>query len=219
MTINEKQMYPSIQAKIWGSLGQVGISLLGSQCGCWPIYQPTSILDVIEPVQYSSISPVCCYWGRTVLVHQPSLLLLWPYSTRPTAQSAVIEAVQYSSISPVCCYWGRTVLVHQASLLLALFYCWFRIWEMAEGFSGLTVQDVIEALSDIMRVCYPLMYNRYNNSLCQRPCTFQIATSYHASHLKIMKNVSLRVSVEREVVVWLKKMLAFLNRNYLRQIR
>jgi neurofibromin 1 len=23
MTINEKQMYPSIQAKIWGSLGQV----------------------------------------------------------------------------------------------------------------------------------------------------------------------------------------------------
>lgn len=24
MTINEKQMYPSIQAKIWGSLGQVG---------------------------------------------------------------------------------------------------------------------------------------------------------------------------------------------------
>ena len=61
MTINEKQMYPSIQAKIWGSLGQVGISLLGSQCGCWPMYQPTSILDVIEAVQYSSISPVCCY--------------------------------------------------------------------------------------------------------------------------------------------------------------
>lgn len=27
MTINEKQMYPSIQAKIWGSLGQV-LSLL-----------------------------------------------------------------------------------------------------------------------------------------------------------------------------------------------
>lgn len=26
MTINEKQMYPSIQAKIWGSLGQVGPS-------------------------------------------------------------------------------------------------------------------------------------------------------------------------------------------------
>lgn len=25
MTINEKQMYPSIQAKIWGSLGQVPI--------------------------------------------------------------------------------------------------------------------------------------------------------------------------------------------------
>lgn len=27
MTINEKQMYPSIQAKIWGSLGQVGLLL------------------------------------------------------------------------------------------------------------------------------------------------------------------------------------------------
>lgn len=27
MTINEKQMYPSIQAKIWGSLGQVGPTL------------------------------------------------------------------------------------------------------------------------------------------------------------------------------------------------
>lgn len=27
MTINEKQMYPSIQAKIWGSLGQVGLPL------------------------------------------------------------------------------------------------------------------------------------------------------------------------------------------------
>lgn len=26
MTINEKQMYPSIQAKIWGSLGQVSLS-------------------------------------------------------------------------------------------------------------------------------------------------------------------------------------------------
>lgn len=26
MTINEKQMYPSIQAKIWGSLGQVSTS-------------------------------------------------------------------------------------------------------------------------------------------------------------------------------------------------
>lgn len=25
MTINEKQMYPSIQAKIWGSLGQVSL--------------------------------------------------------------------------------------------------------------------------------------------------------------------------------------------------
>lgn len=25
MTINEKQMYPSIQAKIWGSLGQVRV--------------------------------------------------------------------------------------------------------------------------------------------------------------------------------------------------
>lgn len=30
MTINEKQMYPSIQAKIWGSLGQVGFLISSS---------------------------------------------------------------------------------------------------------------------------------------------------------------------------------------------
>lgn len=34
MTINEKQMYPSIQAKIWGSLGQV-LSLLKHLCGTY----------------------------------------------------------------------------------------------------------------------------------------------------------------------------------------
>lgn len=33
MTINEKQMYPSIQAKIWGSLGQVSAPR-GRSDGC-----------------------------------------------------------------------------------------------------------------------------------------------------------------------------------------
>lgn len=40
MTINEKQMYPSIQAKIWGSLGQV------SQPAVWRSLNPVGLSDL-----------------------------------------------------------------------------------------------------------------------------------------------------------------------------
>lgn len=44
MTINEKQMYPSIQAKIWGSLGQVSERDLGALTR-----EPVSLCNAVLP--------------------------------------------------------------------------------------------------------------------------------------------------------------------------
>ncbi|KAG8122695.1 hypothetical protein E2320_018199 [Naja naja] len=46
MTINEKQMYPSIQAKIWGSLGQLSTRVLGQTVFLNDIYYASEIEEI-----------------------------------------------------------------------------------------------------------------------------------------------------------------------------
>lgn len=53
MTINEKQMYPSIQAKIWGSLGQVG-----PVSGPRPCYHSRCRLEAWQKHFFPSVVPL-----------------------------------------------------------------------------------------------------------------------------------------------------------------